>query len=68
MSEGSIVDHSKTSLLPRYKKNGEPKDDFAPRFYELMDTLASTIARMYPGWRMRIYHNVTEEDEVTRDA
>ena len=55
-------------MLPRYKKNGEPKDDFAPRFYELMDTLASTIARMYPGWRMRIYHNVTEEDEVTRDA
>ena len=33
-----------------------------------MDTLASTIARMYPGWRMRIYHNVTEDDEVTRDA
>ena len=62
------VHHSQTFLLPRYKKNGEPKDDFAPRFYELMDTLASTIARMYPGWRMRIYHNVTEEDEVTRDA
>ena len=62
------VHHSQTFLLPRYKKNGEPKDDFAPRFYELMDTLASTITRMYPGWRMRIYHNVTEDDEVTRDA
>ena len=62
------VHHLQTFLLRRYKKNGEPKDDFAPRFYELMDTLASTITRMYPGWRMRIYHNVTEDDEVTRDA
>ena len=49
--------------LIRFRENGEPNDT-ASRFFELLETLASSIAKMYPGWRMRIYHNVTEDDEV----
>ena len=29
------------------------------RYLSLVEELASTMAELYPGWRMRIYHNVT---------
>ena len=36
--------------------------DSAARFQELLQPLASSIRTLYPGWRMRIYHNVTQQD------
>ena len=34
-------------------------ETYVPRYLELLEELAVSVARMYPGWRMRIYHNVT---------
>ena len=33
--------------------DGEPTDSYTPRYLELMEELAVSVARMYPGWRMR---------------
>ena len=33
------------------------------RFQELLQPLASSAAKLYPGWRMRVYHNVTQGDK-----
>ena len=57
-------------LIHWYKPNifrdqtGRPSDTFAPRYYDLLEPLAVNISKLYPGWRMRIYHNITEDDEV----
>ena len=45
----------------RYNDNGRPSDGSAARYAELLLYLASTIANLYPAWRMRIYHNVTDD-------
>ena len=45
----------------RYLDTGYPADT-VERFLGLLQPLAEAARRLYPGWRMRIYHNVTEED------
>ena len=32
------------------------------RYLELLDTLLEDMVTLYPGWRMRLYHNVTQKD------
>jgi hypothetical protein len=32
------------------------------RYAELLQTLATGARELYPGWRLRVYHNVTTED------
>ena len=32
------------------------------RYYSLIGLIVSTARTMYPGWRIRIYHNVTREN------
>ena len=34
------------------------------RYLSLVEELASTMAELYPGWRMRIYHNVTGVGDI----
>ena len=41
--------------------NGKPTET-AERFLELLKPLAESARELYPDWRMRIYHNVTEND------
>ena len=41
--------------------NGKPTET-AERFLELLKPLADSARELYPDWRMRIYHNVTEDD------
>ena len=38
--------------------DGNPLES-TPRYLDLLEELARTIESLYPGWRMRIYHNVT---------
>ena len=46
-------------------KNGKTRVAYSGNeYYSLLEPLAVNISRLYPGWRMRIYHNVTEDDEV----
>lgn len=45
----------------QYMENGKPTDT-EERFLELLNPLVKEAAAIYPGWRMRIYHNVTKED------
>ena len=53
-------------LLVRYMDNGKPTET-AERFLELLKPLAESARSLYPDWRMRIYHNVTDNDtEVGR--
>ena len=33
------------------------------RYYSLIGTIVNTARTMYPGWRIRIYHNVTRKNE-----
>ena len=40
------------------------KDGNSDQYYMLLEPLAVNISKLYPGWRMRIYHNITEDDEV----
>ena len=28
----------------------------------MLDPLAVAAGRLYPGWRVRVYHNITEDD------
>ena len=48
-----------TCPLARLKSNGRPNDQSGARYAELLGPLARTVGSLYPGWRMRIYHNVT---------
>ena len=41
------------------KKKGYLRDRHWFRYLGLVDRLLKNMARVYPGWRMRIYHNVT---------
>ena len=43
------------ALLPIFRKARRG----IRRYLSLVEELASTMAELYPGWRMRIYHNVT---------
>ena len=52
-------------MLPRYMDNGKPTET-AERFLELLKPLAESARELYPDWRMRIYHNVTENDTEVR--
>ena len=45
----------------RYFENGKPTDT-EERFLELLQPMARTAKQLYPDWRVRIYHNVTEND------
>ena len=45
--------------------NGKPTET-EERFLELLQPLADTARTLYPGWRIRIYHNVTTEDTEVR--
>ena len=49
------------SVIGRYMENGKPTET-EERFLELLQPLANTARTLYSGWRMRIYHNITEED------
>merc|ERR1712106_1030718 len=46
----------------RFRADGRPNDQSSVRYAELLQPTATAIKEMYPGWRMRIYHNVTYED------
>ena len=54
--------------LPWWRDNtshdarGHPSSSFAPRYTELIEELVKSVALLYPGWRMRIYHNVTDRN------
>lgn len=50
----------------KVKSNGRPNDQSGSRYAELLFPLARTIKVLYPGWRMRIYHNVTEDQTGVR--
>lgn len=39
--------------------------DYLQRYIELLPNLARRIKESYPGWRMRIYHNASEEKSPT---
>ena len=41
--------------------SGKPSDT-VERFLGLFQPLAESARRLFPGWRLRIYHNVTSED------
>ena len=49
------------TIKKQYFENGKPTDT-EERFLELLEPMAKNAARLYPGWRVRIYHNVTETD------
>ena len=53
-------------LFVRFRADGRPNDQSSTRYAELLQPLARAIKEMYPGWRMRIYHNVTLEDSAVR--
>ena len=40
------------------RDDGNPLES-TPRYLDLLEDLARTVGSLYPGWRMRIYHNVT---------
>ena len=44
------------------KVNNKGLKETKKRFLSLFEPLAQSARRLYPGWRIRIYHNVTEED------
>ena len=46
-----------------YRNGDEPNDNYGPRYTQLITTLAHSIKDLYPGWRMRIYHNVSDSQE-----
>ena len=50
----------------RYLSDTGLPTDTVERFLGLLEPLAESARRLYPGWRMRIYHNVTEEDRQVR--
>jgi len=43
----------------RYSPGGAPLNSVA-RFQELLEPLASSAGELYPDWRLRIYHNVSQ--------
>ena len=45
---------------------GKPTDT-VERFLGLFQPLAESARRLFPGWRLRIYHNVTSEDSEALD-
>ena len=47
-----------SAILCSPRTNGDPLES-TPRYLDLVEELARTIESLYPGWRMRIYHNVT---------
>lgn len=47
----------------QYMENGKPTDT-EERFLELLQPLAESASKIYPGWRMRIYHNITKDDQM----
>ena len=56
------------TVIKQYMDNGKPTDT-VERFLELLKPLAESAKLLYPDWRMRIYHNVTENDtEVELDT
>ena len=56
------------TVIKQYMDNGKPTDT-VERFLELLKPLAESAKLLYPDWRMRIYHNVTENDtEVEMDT
>ena len=57
-TEGTVRPYN---LLSRYMDNGKPTDT-VERFLELLKPLAESAKLLYPDWRMRIYHNVTDND------
>ena len=44
-----------------HRSKGRLKDRHWFRYLGLVDDLLKDLAKLYPGWRMRIYHNVTSE-------
>ena len=46
------------------KTEGDLKDRHWFRYLGLVEQLLQDLVELYPGWRMRIYHNITEDDEV----
>ena len=48
---GNIVHRTKGRLADRHWF----------RYLGLVDDLLADLAKLYPGWRMRIYHNVTSD-------
>ena len=58
---------SVTLSSPRYLDNGKPTNT-VERFLGLFQPLAETARRLFPGWRLRIYHNVTSEDTEALDV
>ena len=33
-----------------------------------LQPLAESASKIYPGWRMRIYHNITEDDQMVQNS
>lgn len=47
----------------RIRADNKPNDQSSERYQEVLQPSATTIKELYPGWRMRIYHNVTYSDD-----
>ena len=57
----SVQKNSEISLLSEVSALNSLSKDFLSRYAELLQPLATSVAELYPGWRMRIYHNVTQD-------
>lgn len=79
--DGSYVGHSSCNLYTDHLGSGQdvlsysyytphtiniPEDRHWFRYLGLVEDLLKTMVSLYPGWRMRIYHNVTtnQADEL----
>ena len=50
-----------SSLCPEWSENRKVK-------LLCFQPLAESASKIYPGWRMRIYHNITEDDQMVRNS
>ena len=59
------TNEGKLNISYRVYSDGSPTE-YEERYTELLPTLAGRIHEAYPGWRMRVYHNVTASGSVGR--
>ena len=50
-----------SSLCPEWSENRKVKLLY-------FQPLAESASKIYPGWRMRIFHNITEDDQMVRNS
>ena len=59
-----LKSYESIDYLHRFLANGRPNDQSSLRYMELLQSLAESVSELYPGWRLRVYHNVTESDST----